>query len=181
VRRRIWLALALAFAGLSLILEIWHARRLDAAGIAFAVGAAVTFAVYLLSAERGVQRRDPVSLSCFGFLFAALFWAVLRPWWSFPAATAAVSASLHGHLSSVHLPIWALALWMIGLGTIVPFGLVVGALRHVSATGVGIVAMLEPVAAIAVAWFWLGQSLHPAQLAGGAVVLAGISLAQTAR
>jgi drug/metabolite transporter (DMT)-like permease len=70
---------------------------------------------------------------------------------------------------------------MIVLGTIVPFALVVSALRHISATRAGIVAMLEPVVAIVVAWFWLGESLRPTQLAGGAVVLAAIVLAQTAR
>jgi drug/metabolite transporter (DMT)-like permease len=181
VRRRIWIALALSVAGLALILQIWHARRLDTAGVAFAVGAAVTFAVYVLSAEHAVRNRDPVSLSCYGFLFAAVFWAVVRPWWSFPASTAAVTVSLHGHLAGIHLPVWALALWMIVLGTILPFGLVVGALRHISATRAGIVAMLEPVVAIAVAWLWLAQSLGAAQLLGGLVVLSAITLAQTAR
>jgi drug/metabolite transporter (DMT)-like permease len=79
------------------------------------------------------------------------------------------------------VPAWLLAFWMVVLGTIAPFGLVVAALRHVSATRVGIVAMLEPVAAAIVAWAWLGESLAPVQLAGGLVVLGGIALAQTAR
>jgi drug/metabolite transporter (DMT)-like permease len=70
---------------------------------------------------------------------------------------------------------------MIVLGTIVPFVLVVGALRHVTATRVGIVAMLEPVIAILLAWLWLGESLEPVQLVGAALTLGGIVLAQTAR
>jgi len=41
--------------------------------------------------------------------------------------------------------------------------------------------MLEPVLATTVAWAWLEQALAPVQLAGAAVVLAGILLAQTAR
>jgi drug/metabolite transporter (DMT)-like permease len=41
--------------------------------------------------------------------------------------------------------------------------------------------MLEPVVATIVAWIWLGESLSAAQLAGAAVVLAGILVAQTAR
>ena len=76
---------------------------------------------------------------------------------------------------------WALVLWVIVLGSIVPFTLFVGALRHLSATRVGIAAMLEPVVATIVAWAWLGESLSAVQLAGAAVVLAGILLAQTAR
>ena len=60
-------------------------------------------------------------------------------------------------------------------------GLIISALRHLPATRVGIVAMLEPVAAAIVAWAWLGEALDGPQLAGGAVVLAGIVLAQSAR
>ena len=59
--------------------------------------------------------------------------------------------------------------------------LFVGALQHVSATRVGIAAMLEPVVATIVAWAWLKESLSPVELAGAAVVLAGIVVAQTAR
>jgi drug/metabolite transporter (DMT)-like permease len=41
--------------------------------------------------------------------------------------------------------------------------------------------MLEPVVATVVAFAWLDESLAAAQLVGGAVVLVGILLAQTAR
>jgi drug/metabolite transporter (DMT)-like permease len=59
--------------------------------------------------------------------------------------------------------------------------LIVAALRHVSATRVGIAAMLEPVVGTIVAWAWLQETLAPVQLAGAAVVLGAILLAQTAR
>ena len=71
--------------------------------------------------------------------------------------------------------------WMIVPGTIIPFFLLVSALRHLPATRVGIIAMLEPVVATIVAWAWLGESLGALQLVGAAVVLAAILLAQTAR
>ena len=103
------------------------------------------------------------------------------PWWSFPVHAFTRSTSLHGHLHAVHLPVWTLAAWMIVLGTIAPFFLLVSALRHLSATRVGIVAMLEPVAGALVAWAWLGETFDGVQLAGAAVVLTGIVLAQTAR
>jgi drug/metabolite transporter (DMT)-like permease len=72
-------------------------------------------------------------------------------------------------------------LWMVVLGTIVPFLLVVSALRHITATRAGVTGMLEPVVAIVVAWAWLGESLEPAQLVGAALTLVGIGIAQTAR
>ena len=111
----------------------------------------------------------------------SLFWLILAPWWNFPGGRVDDRVSLLGHLTSTHLPIWALMLWMVMLGTIVPFALVVGALRHITATRAGITAMLEPVVAIVVAWAWLGESLDPVQLSGAAATLAGISLAQTSR
>jgi drug/metabolite transporter (DMT)-like permease len=181
VRQRIWIALAFALGGLTLIVEVWHHGRLSGAGVGAAAVAAVTYAAYILLAEQGVRRRDPVSLSAWGFLFATVFWSVLTPWWSFPAGRLDDHVSLLGNLASSHLPVWLLMLWMVVLGTIVPFLLVVGALRHIVATRAGITGMLEPVVAILVAWAWLAESLEPVQLAGAALTLAGICLAQTAR
>jgi drug/metabolite transporter (DMT)-like permease len=181
VRRRIWAALALSLSGLVLIVQVWHVHSLDGLGLAAAAVACFSFAFYILTAERGVARRDPISLSAWGFLFAALFWAAVQPWWTFPGSYFSGDASLLGRFDSVDLPIWLLVAWMVVLGTIIPFVLVVGALRHVGATRVGIVAMLEPVIAIFVAWVWLGEALAHVQIFGATLALAGIALAQTAR
>jgi drug/metabolite transporter (DMT)-like permease len=67
------------------------------------------------------------------------------------------------------------------LGTVVPFILVVGALQHLPATRVAICGMLEPVVATVVAYGWLDETLAPAQLVGGVLVLVAIAVAQTAR
>ena len=83
------------------------------------------------------------------------------------------TVSLLGHLSDLHLPIWVLMTWMILLGTIVPFFLIVGSMRHITATRAGILAMVEPVVASLVAWAWLGETLNGTTLVGGAIVLAG--------
>ena len=181
VRRRIWAALALSLAGLTLIVEIWHGGRLSGPGVAACVLAAISYAAYVLIAERGVRRRDPISLSAWGFLFATIFWSLLAPWWNFPGRRVDDHVSLLGNLASSHVPLWLLMLWMVVLGGIVPFALIVSALRHISATRAGITAMLEPVVAIIVAWAWLGESLRPVQLSGAALTLLGIGLAQTAR
>ena len=181
VRRRIWAALGLALAGLSLVVDIWAGVTLDGAGVGFALLGAVTFAGYLLLAQHSVAGRDPVSLLAYGFLFAALFWALLQPWWTFPGGLVGSDVSLLGRLAGHGLPVWALLLWIVVLGTMAPFALIVGSLVHLSATRVGIIAMLEPVAGAVVAYAWLGETLGGVQLAGGALVLAAIFLAQTAR
>jgi drug/metabolite transporter (DMT)-like permease len=181
VRRRIWVALALAIGGLSLIVDVFGGGEFSGAGLAFALAAALAYTAYLLLAERGVGGRDAVSLLAWGFGFATVFFAAIAPWWSFPAGVVGDHVSLLGHLDDHMLPVWALILWVIVPGTIVPFFLLVSALRHLPATRVGIIAMLEPVAATVVAWAWLGESLGALQLVGAAIVLAAIVLAQTAR
>jgi drug/metabolite transporter (DMT)-like permease len=181
VRRRVWAALALSLVGLALVVQIWTGVSFDGLGLAAAFASAVAFAVYLLLAEDGVRRREPVGLLCLGFLFATVFWSAVQPWWSFPGNAVAQRVPLQGALDSVHLPVWALILWIVVVGTIVPFVLTVGALRHIPATRASIAAMLEPVVATVVAWAWLKESLATAQVAGAVVVLIAIALAQTAR
>ena len=181
IRRRIWLALVLAVGGLAIVVEVWSGVTLDGLGVAASLAAAVAYAVYVLMAEHAVRWRDPASLTAYGFLFAGLFWAVVQPWWLFPAGRLDDSVSLLGHLERFELPVWLLLLYVIVAGTMITFLLVAAALRHISATRVGIVAMLEPVGASAVAYAWLGESFGTAQLVGGGIVLTAILLAQTAR
>jgi drug/metabolite transporter (DMT)-like permease len=181
VRRRVWAALALAFVGLSLTVDVWGGVPLNTAGVVLSFLSACTFAAYLLLAERAVGRRDPVSLLVYGFLFASLFWAVVQPWWAFPWEDIQEHVSLLGNLADSSLPAWALVLYVLVLGTIIPFVLLIGSLRHLPATTVGLAAMVEPVIGTVVAWAWLDESLAAQQLVGGAIVLAAIFLAQTAR
>ena len=181
VRRRVWAALILALGGLSLVVDLWSGVALDGIGVAAALASAVTFALYILLAENAVKRRDPVSLLALGFTFAAIFWSIVQPWWSFPTEYLNDRVHLDGAVVSATLPVCALLIGVVLVGTIVPFLLLLVALRHLSATRAGVTAMFEPVAGALVAYALLGESLTGAQLVGGAIVLAGILLAQTAR
>ena len=181
VRKRVWAAIVLSLLGLSLVSEAWSGLSLDGMGVAAALVAALALAVYFVVGEHGVGTRDPLSLVCFAFFVAALFWALLLPWWSFPFGELGQSVSLLGNLADASLPVWALVLWMIVPGTIFPFALSIGALRHLPATIVGVVAMAEPPVAALAAYLWLDESLATFQIAGGLVVLIAIALAQTAR
>jgi drug/metabolite transporter (DMT)-like permease len=182
VRRRLWIALALSLTGLSLVVELWGGGSLDGKGVAAALAGAVAYALYILMADHRLQRgRDAFSLLAWGFVFAAVFWAVAQPWWSFPAGSLAEDTSLLGRLEGVEAPVWSLVAYIVVFGTIVPFLLMVSALHYVSPARATIVAMAEPVIAGLMAWAWLREDLGPVQIAGGVLVLAGILLAQTAR
>jgi drug/metabolite transporter (DMT)-like permease len=181
IRRRIWLALILCITGLSVVVEAWSGLAYSTIGITAALAAAFALAAYILMAERERRHRDSLSLCFYGFFFAALFWAVVNPLWQFPWDTLGESVSLQGNLDEYSAPVWLLVAFVILVGTMVTFALLIGALRHVSATRASILATLEPVLATVVAWLWLGQTFGATQLIGGAVVLAGIFLAQSAR
>ena len=181
VRRRIWVAVALCIAGLALVVELWSGVAFSTVGVTAALGGALALTAYLLMAERERRHRDAASLSFYGFLFAALLWAVVQPLWKFPWSVLGNRVSLQGNLSEHSAPVWLLVAFIVIVGTIVTFSLLTGALKHISATRASIVATLEPVVATVVAWAWLGESFGPTQLIGGGVVIAGILVAQSAR
>jgi drug/metabolite transporter (DMT)-like permease len=179
VRRRVWVALALCLAGLGCVAEVWGDSRLDGIGVVAGLTCAVALAAYYVLGERVAGVRDPLSATTWAFVFAALFWAIAQPWWSFPFEVLGDTAEASG--GGPTAPVWLLSGYVIGAGTIAPFLLVLGALRHLPATTVGIVGMVEPVLASLVAWALIDEALNPFQLLGGAIVLIGIVLAQTAR
>jgi len=175
VRRRLWTGLVLSLLGLAAVANVWGGgdRRLDPVGVAAGLGAAALLAVYFLVGEKGVRRRDTVSLTGWAFGVAALAGAVVRPWWNFSWST--LSERSDGW------PVWLLCCYVVIGGSIMSYLLIAGALRHLPATSVSIVAMIEPVIASAVAWVVLREHLSVVQIAGGALILAGVALAETAR
>jgi drug/metabolite transporter (DMT)-like permease len=180
VRRGVWLALALVLGGLALVAQVWDGMTLDAIGVLAALLAAVALASYFVMGEHAVGERDTVSLAMWAFVIATVFWSIVHPWWTVPWSALDQSVSLQGALSSVSVPAWGLVAWIVLLGTVAPFLLEIGALRHVPATRAGIVATSEPVIAAFIAWVWLGEVFAPVQILGALVVVAGVALAQVA-
>ena len=179
VRSRLWLALLLSLSGLILVAEVWEGGgSLNPQGVGAALVAALCLAAYYLLGERGTVNRDPVALTCWSFVAAALFWAVAAPWWQFDTD---LGQRVPVSLGSLTAPLWVLVVWIVVLGAILPFWLSIAALRHLPPTAAGLVATAEPVFASIVAWLWVEQVLSGWQVAGGVVVLTGIVLAQTAR
>ena len=180
VKSRLWLGLAFALAGLALVAQVWKGMTLDPIGLVAAVGAGAALACYYLMGEHGQRERDPISLMGFSFGFSAILWAIVSPWWTFPFAQLAHPVTLPGALPG-SAPLWMLVLWVIVLGTVVPFLLVLLAVGRVGPARTGLIGMLEPVGAGMIAWVLLAESLKAAQIVGSLVVLVGVALAETSR
>ncbi len=179
VRDLVWVALVLSMLGLAMVGQVWEGFSLDAVGVAAGFGAAAALAVYYLSGERGVRTRDPVSLTMWGFGAAAAMWAIVAPWWSFPWSSISAVTGEIGPLTGI--PGWWLVAYMVLLGTVVPFALVLFSLRHLTAAQASVVGMAEPLIASGIAWIVLGEALTPIQILGGAIVLVGVVIAENSR
>ena len=181
VRRRMWLGLALAWGGLVAATGIWHGARFDLLGVAGGVGAAICFAVYFLVGEHGVGALDPLRVILWSFCVAAVGLNVLHPVTELPAHLLGDHVSLLGALQEYAVPVWLALCWVTVLGTVVPFALELFALRHLRATTVTMIAMLEPVGVSALGWAWFHESLGPVGVLGVVAVVSGIVIAQSAR
>ena len=186
VHQRMWPALALAVGGLAVVSQVWDGLTLDGLGVTMALGAAVCFATYFLLGEHagrleagGADVGGPLHIILWAFAVATVGMNLVQPAWTSDALGANVS--MLGRFADTSVPAWGAMVWVVLLGTVAPFFLLLVALRSLSATVVSVVAMLEPVVAALVGWVWFRETLNPVQLLGMAAVLTGILLAQTAR
>ena len=176
-----WLGIACAFFGLVLVSQIWSGSSLHPLGVAVAFADAFALSYYFITAERLTQTRTSLSLMTWGIGVAAIFWAIILPWWSFPFEYLTDSYSLSGNLSEYNAPGWALLLWIVIIGTVIPYLLTVTGIRELSAGTSSVIGMIEPIFAGVIAWIILNEALSGVQLIGCAVVLLGIYLADKAK
>ena len=168
----IWLAGALSLTGAVFVSGALAGAKqpLDGLGLLAGAAAALTFAGYLVTAELAGRRgTHPVTTLFIGFCVAAVIWAVVLPLWDWPIEL----------LADLQIAWRVVAVGL--LGTLLPFGLVVAALRWISSALAGIATTAEPVLAAVLAWLFLGQVLSVPQLIGGGLVIAGVLIAQLTR
>jgi drug/metabolite transporter (DMT)-like permease len=156
-RRRVG-ALALSLAGLVLALAGAGTGAFDAFGAALGVGAALTYAGYILVSDGVVGSADPIALS------------------------ALVAAGAATTLTAVALATGGLDLRLTGAGwlwlgliatvsTVLPVLTFFAGLRRVGPPTAAILSTLEPVVTVLLAAAVFGEVLTPVQLAGAALVL----------
>jgi drug/metabolite transporter (DMT)-like permease len=155
-------ALVLASAGLVLVLVGAAAGALDALGTALGLGAAVVYSAYILISQGVAERMGPLALGtlvCTG-----------------AAATLTLTGLAGGDLDPGRVSATGF-LWLAGLALVSTVGAIAlffAGLRRVGPAAASILSTLEPVVTVALAFAIFGESLGPAQLAGGALVLLAV-------
>jgi len=181
VPKGLWYAIALAFSGLLLITQIWSGLSVDQIGLFAAFFDALALAGYFLIGDLLGKTKSSGAIATWGFGVASLLLVFALPVWNFPVAALTSEMNLLGRFESYELPGWVLILWIVIMGTIAPYLLVISGLKLLSASTASIFGMIEPVLAGMFAWWWLNESLTTTQLIGCVIVILGIGIADRAR
>jgi drug/metabolite transporter (DMT)-like permease len=158
--------LALASAGLVLVLAGTGGGELDALGAVLGLGAALTYTGYILVADGVVDRLPPVLLSAVVCTGAAA--SLLAVGAGAGALDLRLSAAAWGWLAAIAVvaTVLGVALFFVGLQRVGP----------------GVAAILscaEPPVTVLLALLVFGEQLSPLQWAGGLLVLGAVVLLQT--
>jgi drug/metabolite transporter (DMT)-like permease len=162
-------ALALASGGLALVVAGSGAGAIEPLGAALGLGAAVVYSAYILVGD-GIARRVParelatlvctgaaVSLTAGSLLLGDLRPGALTPaGWGWLASLAAIST------------VGALSLFFAGL-------------RRVGPTAASILATVEPLVTVVLAFLVFGEALEAVQVAGGVLLLAAVPVLRGGR
>ena len=155
-------ALALALGGLVLVVAGAGTGTLDPVGAALAMAAALVYTMYILVSDGAVGRMAPHVLSALVCTGAAL--------------TLTIGSAALGqlHPGAVTGAGWG---WLVSLTAISTVGAILlffAGLRRAGPTTASILATVEPVVTVALAFVVFGERLGGLQLAGGVLVLAAV-------
>jgi len=167
--RRAALGLALALAGLVVVADpVGGLGRDRLVGDALFVGAACSWAVYTLAGREAIARFGSVSANVYATAIGAL---LLLPVTFVGGAWAA--------LRRAPVQAWGSIAYLSLVATVLGFVLFYEGVRLIGAGRASSFALLVPIFGVLSSVLVLGERLHPSLALGGAVVLAGLWLAET--
>ncbi len=158
------MALLLSYSGI--VLVFWHDVRLDNDGVLLGTmlvfGATVCYAGYLVLSGELVRRVGPIRLTAYAMCVATvailLQFLLLRPWTSLAQPAPVMWLSVLNAVLCTVLPVFATMM----------------AVARIGAGSTALAGMIGPVSTIALGYVFLGESISVWQLAGTALVLAGV-------
>jgi drug/metabolite transporter (DMT)-like permease len=159
-------ALLVTYSGIALVMSsaVGGANANFALGAGLCFASAVAYAIYLVASSQVVQRVGSIRFTAYATTVASAFciaqFFLLRP------------------LAALDLParVYGIAVAMAVFSTVLPVFITTEALRRIGANQVALVGALGPVTTIFFGRVGLDETMTPVQLAGGALVLAGVML-----
>jgi drug/metabolite transporter (DMT)-like permease len=159
-------ALGITYSGIALVMAnaAQGANKDLVLGAALCFASAAGYAVYLVASSQVVQRVGSMRFTAYAMSVASGFcilqFLLLRP------------------LSALSMPgqVYGLAIAMALLSTVLPIFITTEALKRIGANQVALFGALGPVTTLFFGWAGLDEVMTPVQLAGAALVLAGVVL-----
>lgn len=163
---------ALALLGLALVLDITGSTRVDLVGVLWGLGAAVGLMGYFVLSAQQDEAMPPVVMAWAGMTVGAALLGVLAGVGVLPFRASTAPVLFLGHRVSWLLPVLGLSLFAAALAYVAG----IGAARLLGPKLASFVGLSEVLFAVLWAWLLLDQLPAAVQIAGGAVVVAGIAL-----
>jgi drug/metabolite transporter (DMT)-like permease len=158
-------ALAIALGGLTLF--VGSTGTIDVLGVALGLGAAVVYAAYILVSEGVAKRMSPLTLAALVCTGAA---------GALTAGTILLGQFQPGELT---LAGWWWLLCLAGVSTVAAIALFFAGLARVGPTRSSILATVEPLVTVALAFVIFGETIGLTGLAGAGLILTAVLLVQT--
>jgi drug/metabolite transporter (DMT)-like permease len=155
-----------AFCGLALTIEAYP-QHLSAAGLSFALGAALCRAAFLLIARRELQQLDPRLTTWYSLLSSTAIFVV--------AAIATLNWPASHDVAG-----WLLA-GVVGIGTAIAILTLYMSTIRIGPFRSALIMNLEPLLATVLSVPLLGQVITPVQALGAAIMLAALAAFQSRR
>jgi drug/metabolite transporter (DMT)-like permease len=141
---------------------------IDGVGVALGLGAAVSYAGYILLGARRPLTVSPSFGSALLMSMAALLFGAI--------------SAVNGGLSLSPLgTAWPSLLGIVGLGTVLPIPLLLLGMARIGPARASIISTLEPVTSAVCGVLFLNEGLGPLQVVGAGLVVAGACVAALAR
>jgi drug/metabolite transporter (DMT)-like permease len=161
LRARQLVSLALSYTGIALVFSA-EASLGDDLELTALFGSAVTYAIYLVAGSRLVHKFGSMRFSAYASLIATGF-VIAHFTTTRPLQSLVVD-------DRVYVLVTILAIF----STVLPLWLMAEGLKRIGANQVSLTGCIGPVATMAFASLFLGETISTVQMAGAALVLAGV-------
>ena len=171
IARKVMAAMALSYAGIVLVFlhdagfsqggnGLTQSGVLLGSGLVFA--SALSYSIYLVGAGHAIKRMGATRFTAYASIVASIA-SIMQFVLSHPLA--ALQLSPH---------VYELSLAMALFSTVLPVFLLSYAIHHIGSASTSLIGSVGPVVTIALAYFFLGESVSLLQIGGTLLVLAGV-------
>lgn len=171
-RRLTVIGSVLALAGLALVIDLVGGVRLDPIGVLWALGGAVGLATYFMISGNADPELPPLVLAGGGMIAGTLSLLAIGACGVMPMHATFGSVVFAGRVVGWWVPVAGVSV----IGAALAYVAGIGAARRLGPRLASFLGLTEVLFAILVAWWLLDELPTSIQLAGGALILAGVVL-----